>query len=483
MATKVDRSVVNENLREFDRLYRESANAYILTCRTHFFQDRAADEFLLGYQTLYLVEWTIRDLESYLTKRFPGAAQKYLDMVRRSKRLKDIARTPQFVEMLFELSDDSISADKDIGSHALYTSYVRRWIEKESTRRGAVMSSSQRQRFAELIAVKLFAADKNRVHYGELYSIAREFSGYGDPTHLDYFDTDARTCTFITRDSDGYYGFRHRSFMEYFCAQIVVKEATEGAPSVLSSRELSPEILTFIAEVPLEREAQRHLEEWVQAEQAGDSQRILLARNSATILAIHGRSASSLPASQPGMTSDWSRLREAVGSKDSQLFGELVERLYPELRILAANLAPNDEDVLQDALVRIWSAMDSGKLHVLSDHDFKRYFAVLLRNTSIDRMRMRSRRLEVPIEAVDAMSIQSLRTEMSDAVLGENWIMERARSVLNEHEYRVLEYKVSGHSYEEIARELNMNTVSIKSVYYRIIQKLRRAFREEQGEL
>lgn len=54
------------------------------------------------------------------------------------------------------------------------------------------------------------------IHFSDLYEIVRDFSGYIDATRIDYFDTDARTATFITKDSEGNYGFRHKSFIEFF---------------------------------------------------------------------------------------------------------------------------------------------------------------------------------------------------------------------------------------------------------------------------
>jgi hypothetical protein len=247
MATKVDRIVVNENLREIDRLHSEGDNLYLLTCRTHFFQERISDEFLRDYRTVYLTEWGRPELEEYLRKRFKAHWRGYLTRITSIPNLAELSRTPLLLDMIVKsLSKIEEEDREEIDSSKLYAAYTDEWIVQQSKRRGAVMSARQRKKFAETLAAKLYTEDRIELHYSELYEVAREFSGYGDATRLDYFDTDARTCTFIVRDSLGHYGFRHRSFMEYLCASVIVSEIDEGKPRLFAVKLLPKEALHFI---------------------------------------------------------------------------------------------------------------------------------------------------------------------------------------------------------------------------------------------
>jgi GTPase SAR1 family protein len=100
MSTKVDRSVLVENLREISRLATDGDNQYLVTCRTHFFTERVVDEFLEHYRVLYLLDWDRADLRRYLEKRFPGSWRQLFERIVRNPRLEELAHTPQFVDML-----------------------------------------------------------------------------------------------------------------------------------------------------------------------------------------------------------------------------------------------------------------------------------------------------------------------------------------------------------------------------------------------
>jgi Restriction endonuclease/NACHT domain len=78
MATRVDRSVINESLREIDRLLAEGNNKYIVTCRTHFFQERIFEDYLVDYRIAYLMEWDRAQIDIYLAMRFGRDAQRWL---------------------------------------------------------------------------------------------------------------------------------------------------------------------------------------------------------------------------------------------------------------------------------------------------------------------------------------------------------------------------------------------------------------------
>lgn len=486
MATKVDRAVVNENLREFDRLHRDGANHYVVTCRTHFFQERVSDEFLKGYSTIYLVEWGLEDLRAYLKLRFPEEWRRYFDRISASPRLRDITKTPQFVEMLIEgLSESDLKRAGELASSGLYAKYVEKWIESESARRGAVMSAKQRREFVESLAGKLFVDQRSSIHYTELYELAREFSGYGDPTRLDYFDTDARTCSFITKDSAGNYGFRHRSFMEYFAARVAVDELLGGSPSVLRSRELSPEILAFVSEMQVEEANYEQLHEWSGLHTSSDTIDQVLSRNSVSMLTAYRQSLRKPVAEAYGVAADddWALLRRAFVEDDSDQFSTAIEKLYPRLLQFAKrHLARSGEDydaddIVQEVLVRIWQR-DRNRHDLFSDVNFERYIFSMMRHAAIDRSRLRSRNMPLPIDALDE-SLATGITPDDDAVDARDFL-KQVMSKLSTREQAVLQSYIDGESTTELSQRLRVAVGSARSLRYRVLSKIRKMYRDER---
>ena len=142
MATRVDRVVINENLRELDRLVNHGNNLYLVTCRTHFFQEKITDEFLQDYRVIYLTDWGLNNLSEYLKKLSPHNWQSILSRIRSIPQLVDLSRTPLLVEMLVA-SLNELSAAASLDLDMLYKTYTDKWIHRESQRRGAVMSASK----------------------------------------------------------------------------------------------------------------------------------------------------------------------------------------------------------------------------------------------------------------------------------------------------------------------------------------------------
>ena len=280
MASRVDRAVINENLREIDRLRTDGDNRYIVTCRTHFFQERVLDEFLTDYDVLYLTEWSNAQIHAYCSHRLGNHGEPQYQRIVSNARYADLATIPLLLALLLETGELDT---QDSNGYKLLTHYTDRWIVMQSRRRGAVMTSQQRRRFMLTLASHMYIHNVRQLHFSELYEVAREFCGHGDAGRIDHFDVDARTCTFITRDSKGNYSFRHQGFLDYFSASAIADALEAGDHALLGMRELDSQVVDLIVERGVTRAGVTHLQTW-----AADSAPQALTSNATRLLTCLG---------------------------------------------------------------------------------------------------------------------------------------------------------------------------------------------------
>lgn len=493
MSTKVDRAVLNENLRELSRLATDGDNQYLLTCRTHFFQERVVDEFLEEYRVLYLLDWDQFDLRRYLRKRFSRRWRQIFGRITGNSRLEELSRTPQFVDMLLSgLPGGSDDADlRHITSLQVYEKYVDKWIDRESRRRGAVMRPEQRGHFVEFLAMKVFEGEVAGLHFSELYEVAREFSGYDDATRLDYFDNDVRSCTFITRNSRGVYGFRHRSFMEYGCARIVRREIGSGRPSLLERRELTEEIIRFLGEMSFGDPAIEQLHAWSCLEGRKSSERIL-SKNAARILLALKCELRGMAAERFSIIDDpWTRIGAALASSDPTAFDRAVEESYSWLlsyvahytrlySLLGDEVSP--DEILQEVLMSLLTQRE--RFDSASQATFRSFISARVRHHILDRARLVQRRQEVPLEIVERSmlpvlgvveSSQITQLEMADA-----W--RRIEAELSEEEVRIFRDRfLEGKTWKELAADYSVSPETAKRWLYSARKKALNALADQQS--
>lgn len=485
MATKVDRIVINENLREIERLFAEPRNMYLLTCRTHFFQERISDEILEDYRVVYLTEWRTHELESYLKKRFPQKWKPLNKKILSIPSLAELSKTPLFVEMIVRSLATLVADGSEINIASLYAAYVQEWIVKQSNRRGAVMRADKRSKFVKLLALKLYREDRTELHYSDLYEVAREFSGYGDATKLDYFDTDARTCTFMTKDSSGNYGFRHRSFMEYFVATKIVELIEEGEKFLLARRDLSKEVLEFIIDIKISGKGVSNLHDW-----SSEQSEKILSKNSIKVL-LGKRIKLSPEVDQQQQISDsiWDLYRRAVEYRDDQLMDKFFRESQDEIRRIITRslyryyssdtLSEALDDVMSDVYLLLWSKRDDARFVTANELNVQKYIASTINRLVLDRARV-SRR----IDNVDIFGLADvLPLTISEAPISPeeriNEDVELILTIVNSDVLTVRSRQVflavymDGKSITEVAAQQSLALSSVSSILYRARKKIR----------
>lgn len=415
MASKVDRVVINENLREIDRLVTDFPNRILLTCRTHFFQERVSDEFLFGFRVVYLTEWGPAELEEYLRLRAKGKASSYMQAIANEPTLAELARTPMLVDMILR-SFSKFERLDTIDAPVLYQTYSDEWIVEQSRRRGAVMTARQRRTFVETLAAKLFAGGRTSLHYAELYDVARELSGYVDATRVDYFDTDARTSTFITRDAAGNYGFSHRSFMEYFVASTIAGELDRNEPQNARVKDLPGEVVFFLAKMEVTDRSLASLELW--SRQDEDQ---ILARNATKLLLARGLlvDASAIAGDASETMQDERLLLEGITSNSDAAMEEFLVRNESALhRVVRAEWFGHSalfsasgyevEDLYVETMMSLWGARSRFDLGSGGASNVSGYVWTVARNVARDRARVAQRQQVI---------LEQLRLNLTEAAV------------------------------------------------------------------
>jgi RNA polymerase sigma factor (sigma-70 family) len=483
MATKVDRAVLNENLREVSRLATDGDNKYLVTCRTHFFQERVVDQFLEDYRVLYLLDWDRDDLRRYLERRFPDGSQGLFERLIGSPRLEELSRTPQFVDMLLSGISDGAATTADLEqltSLGLYEKYVNKWVEHESRRRGAVMASDKRREFVEYLASKLFEEDTPGIHFSQLYEVARAFSGYGDATRLDYFDTDVRNCTFITRNSAGIYGFRHRSFMEFGCASAVRREIRSGQPGLLRVKALTEEMLRFLGEMTFEASDLEALHSWSCL--GTGAQRILAMNASRVLLSLREELRGDAAERFRVVDDPWTRIADAVAANNPQLFDETVNHSYQWLlryvhRYIDLYASAGDElsaeEILQEILIRLWSSMGSASLPPAATP--RASILLTVRRHIVDRSRLMQRRRELPFEIVEQgrFPVEAIASPSQEIQLQLREAVRAAVGTLSEREMALFRGRfLAGKTIDELAAEFSLSPATVRTRIYTMRRKV-----------
>lgn len=219
----------------------------LLTSRTHFFQTeldavtrlaqsakggtglvdmrQAVADVRAG--TVYLLEFDDRDVQRYLGDRFAADAAAYYRKLLRIYDLNDLSRRPILLELISSVLPELDESDV-ISAASLYETAVSLWLQREAwrgVRPAAVIS------FMKSLATQMFLSEQLEINFDDLTSqvrarFEREILSSVD---LERFDELIRTSTFISRDADGNFSFMHRSFMEYFFAEVLSDRIRQGS--------------------------------------------------------------------------------------------------------------------------------------------------------------------------------------------------------------------------------------------------------------
>lgn len=352
MSSRVDPAIVEDNVRQVQKLASISANAIVLTCRTHFFRDSVQSELLHDFVRLYIPEWGEPELREYLGLVFGKENwKKHFDRIRGTHNLPELAETPLFLEMIVRTLP--ALGDK-VGRAELYRQYTTDWIIAQSAprRRGARLVESDRRRVISELARRRFRQNENAVHYKDLASLVQAHLNIKNAADIDYIEHDVRTCTFLARDGNGLYSFRHKSFYEYFIAECIADEVREGKRELVAIQLLTPEVRGFVVEMlDNTQTAITCLQEALQRPSSA-----LEKSNALALLAALRADLGSFVANDK--TEAMALLFARMSAGDDGALGQILRLYHGRVRTIATRYVHNQsdvDDVVSDVFVRMMS--------------------------------------------------------------------------------------------------------------------------------
>jgi WD40 repeat protein/uncharacterized protein YjbI with pentapeptide repeats/MinD-like ATPase involved in chromosome partitioning or flagellar assembly len=270
MATQSNASLTMKNFQELNRAFIGKAKI-LLTCRTHYFKDRAETEETLkakkkgmtesatqlyraiqdkqGYSIGYLQEFGKQQIEEYLKKTLPDSWHETKMFIDNVYNLKDLASRPVLLDMIVKSLPSIKMQQEDIQVTDLYSAYVQSWIDRDDWRHE--LTREGREFLAEEIAWRIWDQDTDRIHYSHINELLKDYfkekKTVVDIREVEYASSEVRTASFLTRDDQGNYGFAHRSFLEYFLGRRIAGKLKDNDIEVLDIKQLSKEVILFLS--------------------------------------------------------------------------------------------------------------------------------------------------------------------------------------------------------------------------------------------
>lgn len=471
MACRVDRVVINESLRQIDSLRTAGNNRYVLTCRTHFFQERVGDEFLTDYRALYLTEWRTSEIRLYFRNRFGQSGDSRCDRLLMNPRIAELARTPLLLDILLKTDGPE---DASLNLFRLLARYTDHCIANESKRRGAIMSVAERRSFMLALATHMRLKGVSQLHFPELRDLAREFCRDSDASRIDHLAADARTCTLITRDILGNYSFHYETLFDFFSADALSSEIELGNCELLGAIDTTPEIIELMVGRSLSRSGIQSLQEW---STLFDTPR--LSENAMRLLCAFGETPRETVQEHYNLSyPPLSALGNLTTADLDTKFAELAQKLLPyarkylhELRLPETDM----DDPVNEVLARLWVRLQSHTVRLEGIADLQLYLRKALHNLILDRAM--AKRRHVPLLSIDNLNV---RKELEEIYYEPDADMEakahelsRLVDQLPDRERQVLMLVVGGLPISEASKKVGLSVRTVKVLLSSALRRLR----------
>ena len=338
------------------------------------------------------------------------------------------------------------------------------------------MNANERRQFVEELALKLYSENRLSCHYSEFASILRERFSISDAAQIDYLQSDVQNCTFLTRDAGGNYRFEHKSFLEFFVAQILARDIVEGSSENLAPKPLPLEIRDFLVDALRIDPPSEVLRQWLNSEPN------TLRDNALSLLVRLGLDVSGESLEQEPVKDRETRLTVQFLLGDIGAFDSLYDIYRPSLRrFFAGRRADEDaDDLTSEVFLRAWTRRDNFN----EITNFKGYVLGIARNVYREWARRKNWRLSEPI--ADPLSAAEIEQRWQSEFREREAIQERTHSMasaldnLSYEDRKLIEQYYGDSTTEKLAKDLGISLAALRTKVFRITTRLREEFKSAQ---
>jgi hypothetical protein len=253
-----------------------------------------------NFELLYLSDFEENQQAQYLQNTIPEEQRRaYIqETIRESANLRDLARRPILLSMIVKSFDTLMRKGTARFTQAsLYHEYTLYWLRREYDERPdhlGLLSISIRGKFfvLERLALKFFEEGREQIHREDLIDfLSKSFRAQGQQlseSDIDQIEFNFTTCSFLIRTKDNYFGFAHRSFLEFFVARALRQDLLADRHESFGRQRLFGLVATFLADLIQQEEKRPEIEErlveWMLASRDLQNSGPYLGGNSATLL-------------------------------------------------------------------------------------------------------------------------------------------------------------------------------------------------------
>lgn len=236
----------------------------LITCRSHFFAStNTAMSLFSGMapdgaqpQVLKLCSLSPELIRSYIKHLRPDTWEEDYQLIQDVFDLPDLSKRPLLLRMIFDSLDqlhgESATGQPTaipVGPTELYRTYTQVWIGTDVSR--GVLSPDVRKALTLQLARSVWLSSEPSLDGTTLLKQIQSSHEVGqvsadDLAKLQYNVT---TCSFMVRVGEDLYSFSHRSFAEYFVAEIMSLELKSGEFSLLLEKRIDRGVSMFMRDL------------------------------------------------------------------------------------------------------------------------------------------------------------------------------------------------------------------------------------------
>ena len=260
-----------ENLSKTTQEYKK----VILTSRTQFFRSEEEEKKTLvrkefhergprpmghpRFERIYVSLFDDEQIRLYLNFCLGKAASEkfWNETVEKVFDVKDLARRPILIELIVNDLDAVQNIEGKVTPGKVYLTITERWQEREEQRLPQSIVLEHKEKipknimlFMEELACWMLTKEKARLHFNTLRDAINKY--FDNETKerlrlsLDNLDYQIRNCSFLSRYTQDYYAFAHRSFIEYFVARKISREIPKNRAQEIR---ITDETALFVSEL------------------------------------------------------------------------------------------------------------------------------------------------------------------------------------------------------------------------------------------